>query len=151
MLLIVFIIFILYSPGLIANASIIFNTVMINQYIVRALFWQNIATALLQTKLSVNEEYTSSKTFNLTHLFVNLHIFFKSLQLYTCSVFNYILISFYVFSRLTACQIGWRCVQENNLNSWANFNYFNSVLIFRASFDLVIVFWQKYNWVLVII
>ncbi|CAL8397408.1 unnamed protein product [Gadus morhua 'NCC'] len=48
-----------YRSGLIATASIIFKTDAINPYIVRGLFEQNIATALLQTKLIVNKEYTS--------------------------------------------------------------------------------------------
>ena len=63
MFLVVFIIFILHSPGLIANAAIIFNTLSINAYIVRGIFEENIATALPQTNLIVNEKYTSSKTF----------------------------------------------------------------------------------------
>ena len=63
MFLVVFIIFILHSPGLIANASISFNTLSINPYIVRGIFGENIATALPQTNLTVNEKYTSSKTF----------------------------------------------------------------------------------------
>ena len=99
------IIFILHSPGLIANASIIFNTSSINQYIVRALFMINIATALLQVNLSVNKEYTNSTTFIWTHSLVNIDIFWKSQLLYTCSVLNYIPISFYLFSRLNSDHI----------------------------------------------
>ena len=107
------IIFILHSPGLIANATIIFNTPDINQYIVRGLFSEHIATALRLTNLRVNEEYTSSTTYILTHSFVNICIFWKSPQLYTCSVLNYIPISFYLFSRLDAGHFKWKCVQEN--------------------------------------
>ena len=105
MLVFINIIFILHSPGLIANASIIFNTSSINQYIVRALFMINIATALLQVNLSVNKEYTNSTTFILTHSLVNIDIFWKSQLLYTCSVLNYILTYFYLFSRLNSDHI----------------------------------------------
>ncbi|XP_059899653.1 uncharacterized protein LOC132451294 isoform X1 [Gadus macrocephalus] len=48
-----------YSHGLIANASIIFNTTSIDPSIVRALFTIYLAEALPQTSLNVNEEYTS--------------------------------------------------------------------------------------------
>ena len=68
-----FIIFILHRSGLIATASIIFKTDAINPYIVRGLFEQNIATALLQTKLIVNKEYTSSKTFFFYTIFCRQH------------------------------------------------------------------------------
>ena len=106
LILVVFIIFILHSHGLIANASIIFNTTSIDPSIVRALFTIYLAEALTQTSLNVNEEYTSGTTFIFTYLFVNIHIFFKSPQLYPFSVFNYLLCSFYFFSRFNASHIG---------------------------------------------
>ena len=97
-----YIIVILHSPGLIANASIIFITPFIDPSIVRALFPIYLSKALLQTSLRVNEAYTSSKTSIFTHLSVNIQIFCKSVQLYLCSVLNYILYSFYLCSRIEA-------------------------------------------------
>ena len=104
---VVSVIFILInSRGLIANVPIIFNTTLIDPVIVHGLFGENIATALHQTNLRVNENYTSSKTFILTHSFVNCQSIFRiTTVVYMFSVqFNYIL-TFSLFSRLSAGHI----------------------------------------------
>ena len=101
-----FIIFILHRSGLIATASIIFNTDAINPYIVRALFEQNIATALLQTKLIVNKEYTV-RPFFLHNLLSTTSIYFANH--YSCILVQCLitfLLLFVLFSRLAADLIG---------------------------------------------